>query len=377
MKARSYFWILFICVCLICSSCSPGQPEAAPTSTESSSSGAEELDKSKLLPIPIQGSYSVGIRRNIALSDESRGGRKVVLTIWYPAEKPSDYTGPSQMPDAKPNASQAPYPVIISSTKAGFFFAPDLVSNGFVYIGINAIDVYQQFGKESIDQPLDYLFALNQLAKSPPAGLEGLMDTEKVGAMGYSFDGTNALLLSGARVDPEFYLAWCQQAQQQQPPYESWYLLFYCVPPEDWKGIEEDIGAEITKSADGLWQPITDPRIRAVMPMAPDGAWLLGEKGLSFADKAVLMIQAGLDSPYQPAEGKFIIEHLGSPEKSMVTFLGQEHLMIYDSIQAKRMAQFAIAFFGVHLQGKQELAQYYSEAYLDGFEDLAWGFYNK
>jgi predicted dienelactone hydrolase len=319
----------------------------------------------------------VGIRRNIAFVDESRAGRKVTLTIWYPAEKPSDYTGPAEMPDAKPDASAAPYPLIISSTKAGFMFAPLIVTHGFVYIGINGIDVYQQFGKESIDQPLDYVFALDQIAKTPPAELEGLMDTEKVGAMGYSFDGTNALLLSGARVDPAFYLNWCQQAALQKPPYESWYLSYYCATPEDWKGVEEAIGADITKGGDGLWHSITDPRIKAVMPMAPDGAWLLGEKGLSYADKAVLMIQAGLDSPYQPAEGKFVFEHLGSPEKSMVTFLGREHMMIYATDQVKRMAQLAIAFFGVQLQGKAELAQYYSEAYLAGFTDLAWGFQNK
>jgi hypothetical protein len=40
---------------------------------------------------------------------------------------------------------------------------------------------------------------------------------------------------------------------------------------------------------------------------------------------------------------------------------------------AARMAHFTVAFFGHHLQGRQELAQYYSEAFVAGHDDLAWG----
>jgi predicted dienelactone hydrolase len=37
----------------------------------------------------------------------------------------------------------------------------------------------------------------------------GMVDAEHAGAIGYSFDGYNALALSGARIDPEHYLAQC------------------------------------------------------------------------------------------------------------------------------------------------------------------------
>ena len=57
-----------------------------------------------------------------------------------------------------------------------------------------------------INQPQDILFALEQMASNPPGELEGLIDTEHVGAIGYSFDGYNALFLSGARFDPDHYL---------------------------------------------------------------------------------------------------------------------------------------------------------------------------
>jgi hypothetical protein len=38
-----------------------------------------------------------------------------------------------------------------------------------------------------------------------------------------------------------------------------------------------------------------------------------------------------------------------------------------------RMAHFAAAFFGYHLQGKDDLAYYFSEEWVAQCEDLAWG----
>jgi hypothetical protein len=37
----------------------------------------------------------------------------------------------------------------------------------------------------------------------------------------------------------------------------------------------------MTNSTDGLWQPITDPRIQAVMPLAAVGYYLFEDKGLA------------------------------------------------------------------------------------------------
>ena len=204
-----------------------------------------------------------------------------------------------------------------------------------------------------------------------------MIDTETVGTLGYSFDGTNSLLLSGARIDPDYYLSFCQAASNQQPPLEIWYQHFYCDLSSRWDELSAYVGKGITDSEDGLWQAITDERIKAVMPMAPDGAWLLGEKGLAAADRAVLMIQASKDSLYQPTEGAFIFEHLGSTDKTMITFIGQQHMMIYDQPQIDRMTHFAVAFFSHQLQGKEEMAYYYSKEFIEQSPDLAYGFYQE
>jgi predicted dienelactone hydrolase len=96
--------------------------------------------------------------------------------------------------------------------------------------------------------------------------------------MGYSFDGYTSLALSGARVDPEFYLAKCAAAVPDDPAPEDWWIDYICNMEGGWEAFVSHAGSEITTSTDGLWQPITDERLLAVMPMAPEGAWLFGSR---------------------------------------------------------------------------------------------------
>jgi len=46
---------------------------------------------------------------------------------------------------------------------------------------------------------------LDQVVSHPPEGLDGVIDAERAGAIGYSFDGYNALALSGAREELAWY----------------------------------------------------------------------------------------------------------------------------------------------------------------------------
>ena len=84
--------------------------------------------------------------------------------------------------------------------------APYLVSYGFAWVSVDRIDFYFKMKfQQMIDQPLHILFALEQVASYPPAGLEGLIDAEHAGTIGYSFDGYNSLAMSGARIHPDIY----------------------------------------------------------------------------------------------------------------------------------------------------------------------------
>jgi predicted dienelactone hydrolase len=349
---------------------------AAPGSAQPSVAPAPTLTPAASLPataFPLgePGPYHVS-RRTLITKDPDRGDRQVPITVWYPAVRPDDWKGERPSMGAAPDLSGAPYPLILSSTTMAMELAPDLVSHGFAWASVNNINTYPRFGSEAIDQPLDILFALEQVAAGPPEGLEGVIDAERAGAVGYSFDGFNSLAMSGARVDPEYYLAQCPTPDATTAAVVSELSAFGCDPADDWAVFAAHAGTDLTASDDGLWQPITDERIRAVMPMAGEGWWLFGPRGLAAVDRPTLMLAGTKDELYP--ENALIFERLGAPEKAMISFLGQDHFStIFEPEMAARMAHFAVAFFGHHLQGREELAQYYSEAFVARHDDLAWG----
>jgi len=45
---------------------------------------------------------------------------------------------------------------------------------------------------------------------------------------------------------------------------------------------------------------------------------------------------------------------------------------VYDGKAVARMAHFAVAFFGYYLQGRQDLAWYFSEDFVAQHADLDW-----
>jgi len=121
---------------------------------------------------------------------------------------------------------------------------------------------------------------------------------------------------------------------------------------------------------------LTDARIQAVMPMVPEGAWLCGERGLAAVDRPTLIIAATADdiNDYN-LEAVYIFEHLGTPKKTMISFVDQDHMMIFDNEQVTAMKHFAAAFFDHHLQGNQDYDKYLSEVFVTKQEGLAWGVY--
>jgi predicted dienelactone hydrolase len=334
--------------------------------------GVEVTQEPSAYPLSEPGPYRVGVRE-FSAEDSSRDGRKVGIRVWYPALWPEDAAGKRTIPKAEPDRSGAPYPLIVSSAKMGSDLAPYVVTHGFVWAGVTRIDTYARMNIQMIDQPLDILFALDQVASHPPEELSGMIDAEHAGAIGYSFDGYNTLALSGARIDPEYYQAQCPEPDPTTEAILSSMSAFACGPAPTWEEFAAHAGEAITASEDGLWQPMTDERIRAVMPLAGEGWWLFGERGLAAIDRPALMIVATGDELYP--ENALIFEHLGTPDKRLISFIGPDHMMVFDSRMVARMAHFAVAFFGYHLQGREDLADYFSEEFVTQHDDLAWGVY--
>jgi predicted dienelactone hydrolase len=330
----------------------------------------------KPAPFPLSepGPYGVGMRK-YSYTDAARNDREVSISVYYPAVQPSTPTSYGFTRDADPDPREAPYPLILSSTKIARSFAPYLVSHGFTWASVDKIDYYLKMNEMMIDQPLDILFALNQVASNPPEGLEGMIDAERAGVTGYSFDGYNALALSGTRINPQYYLAQCPTPDATTSSILSYLSAFDCVPAGAWDEFAAHAGEAITTSEDGLWQPMTDERIRAVIPMAGEGWWLFGANGLAAEDRPALMMTGSWDDLYR--ENVLIFEHLGTPDKTMITFINRDHGMISIPEVEPRMAHFMVAFFGYHLQGREDYAEYFSEDFVAQFDDLAWGVYQE
>ncbi|MHB1318431.1 MAG: alpha/beta hydrolase family protein, partial [Anaerolineae bacterium] len=192
-------------------------------------------------------------------------------------------------------------------------------------------------------------------------------------AIGYSFDGYNALAMSGARIDPAYYLAQCPDPDPTTAAAISDLPAFDCGPADDWDAYVAHVPERITAGNDGLWQPMTDPRIRAVMPMAAEGWWLFGSRGLAAVDRPALMLAGTLDELY--AENALIYDHLGTPDKRLISFVGQDHMELIGPEMSARIAHLATAFFGYHLQGREAWAECFSEDWVRAHNDLAWGVY--
>jgi len=338
------------------------------------------------IPFPLSepGPYYTGVIEDYTYVDESRDGREVYLSIWYPAK---DETNALSMKNAPANKGEAPYPLVLTEYNTGSEVIEDqLVSHGFVMVevegnnpegsdpGVDELEAQWNVGL--LDGPRDILFALEQLASNPPEGLEGIIDTDHTGVIGYSYGGLRALAVSGARIDPEFYLERCRDIASIDPPLSDSFISYYCDLTNYWEQFVAHDGRGISESADGLWQPLTDERILAVMPMGPEGAFLFGERGLAAVDRPTMIIAGSSDdiTPYD-LEAAYIYEHLGTPERYLISFVDQGHFMVDDPEQVKRLNHFVTAFLGHHLKGREDFAEYFSEDYVAQYDDLAWGVY--
>jgi len=359
VSRHSVLWILLL-VPFILSFCGPKNP----------------------FPLSEPGPYDFGTKGGFSnmytFVDGSRNNREISLMMWYPAKLSVNAPDSDYNPDAEPDRSGAPYPLILSSAKVGSYFGAHLASHGFVVVGIKGIDVYDPWDENLVNQPLDILFALEQVASTPLPGLEGMIDAEHAGVMGYSFDGYNSLAMSGARVDPEYYISLCANVANAQSSLPEWVIKLYCAPANRWEEFSTNAAIGLTTSSDGLWQAMTDERIRAVIPMAPEGAMLFGERGLAEVDRPVMILVGTEDTGCDyNREAVFIFNHIGTPDKTLISFIGETHDMLFSDEPYLKMKHFVTAFFGYHLQGREEYADYFSKKFVSKQEGLAWGVYEK
>ena len=349
-------------------------PTATTTATAASTTTTSALAAGGAA-LGVPGPCGVG-QTNLTTRDAAREDRRVWVQAFYPAGTESS----TPQEDAAPDTSGAPYPVVLGDASIGADLGPHLASHGFVFLAVRGQSSWgTTLSTDMIDYPLDQMVALDTLEALDGHLLTGLADTSRAGAIGYSFGSWDALMLAGARIDPEHYLSTC--AARPEGWSDNWWQ-YVCGDLEIWELIgarAEEVGIA---TPEGLWASMGDGRIKAVMPMGPEGFDLVGPEGLAGVTAPALLVAAENDqyNDYDPATTS-LFEYY--PNAELITFVGADHLMIFEPDAVAQIGRFAVAFFGYHLAGRDDFAPYLTEEFVeqvapglgasDSFTTLVWG----
>jgi predicted dienelactone hydrolase len=324
------------------------------------------------------------------------------------------------IPNAAPDSGHGPYPLVVFSHGAGgfrqqsVFFTEHLASYGFVVIAADHPgSTLEDFLGDNLDfdsalsalfdenadlgalielaanaggevnlmaalatsyalRPFDVVreidFAATLAADGPFAGV---IDTDRVAVTGHSFGGYTTIAAGGARLDYDAMEAWCRNPQQlvfhpggefteERAPIRM--AIASCIL----RVMAGDVAAArgLDSIPAGLWPPTTDPRIRAVVALAPWNATVFGSDGLA-ALTVPAMIQVGTADQLTPPEidAYRFYAGIGSADKALVVFEGANHFLFanrglgvddraWDMGAAHDLINhFAIAFLLAHLYG--------------------------
>jgi predicted dienelactone hydrolase len=178
--------------------------------------------------------YPVGIEQ-IEFRD---GDRHLALVVFYPADVPKGSTPNFNLPffvnlhlykDAEIAGADAKYPLVMFSHGSNplqyAWFAETLASHGYIVAALyhyraNTYDsTIAYLANKLWQRPLDISFDITALLNDPLWGKH--IDADRIGVAGHSQGGFTSLWISGAKVNPDKYLAFQKgwKSNQAVPQY--------------------------------------------------------------------------------------------------------------------------------------------------------------
>ncbi len=305
------------------------------------------------------GPFAVGTRE-VTIADPKR---PLNVTIWYPALNPqnapeqTNYTylgftlAGHALRDADPDLSQGPYPLVVFSHGLGglrlqsLFFTEHLASYGFVVMAADHPDstatlsqILTGSGGSTLAQiienfalrPSDILreIAYADVLTAKGGTLAGTIDTQRIALSGHSFGGYTAMAAGGAALDLDELRQWCSSSPDPKLQPEA--VCFLTSADSQLAALRG-----LTDVPKGVWPPTTDPRIKAVVAMAPWNAPIFGKDGLAaFTVPAMLLVGTKDQATIPERDAYTFYDQIGSRSKTLVTFDDANHYVFVDPCPA-------------------------------------------
>jgi len=299
----------------------------------------------------LRGPFPVGTRE-LKLAN---GPRSLDATVWYPALNPDKkkeevvyryglLTGTGQaLLNADVDASKGPYPLIVFSHGLGGLryqlvsYTEQLASYGFVVIaadhpGSTFNDMLSASPTEGIltsfaRRPLEVLQEISYFEGLKEDALGKAVDLTRVGVTGHSFGGYTTLAAGGAQFDTRPMQAACAGKTNDME----------CAFVPRLNDLAKARG--LTAVPIGLWPATTDPRIKAIAPLAPSSGIYFGKEGLSAIKIPMLIMVGTKDESTPPAENAIpAYQNASSAQKGLALFENANHYIFVERCPAAAIA---------------------------------------
>lgn len=338
------------------------------------------------------GPYFVG-RQSQQFVDANRSNREVLAEVWYPALAPDQESlpaetlaeyGESGMPDAEPDLTNAPYPLVIFShgLVVSHLRNPELLAHlssfGFIVASVAHGEDCDTRPTCIIDRPMDVVFVLNELVENTDEHLVGLIDETRIGVMG-EYGGTwSALMSAGARIDENYFFDWYATRDNRYTSLDelSFYYAEGGTTVERWDEIAGYMAQYYDLKENELWPSVEDDRIRAVFVIMPVAPMLYGEHGLASVTEPTMILATTHD--FKVSYDREIVplfSRLGATDSYLITMLRFNQDPGRYPIAQSYYRHFSVAFFAVYLQNDKRFREYMSQEFVDRNNHLVWGVY--